>query len=301
MWGRPECRLAPEVVHPEADVIEKQVHAWAAGLGLLSERMRRGRAPMLAARALPDGDRDVVELAALWVTWFFLVEDWVDRGGTVAATSRVAVRIRAAVGRRPIRPTNRRLELAFDALWRRTSELPMSRQWFDRFGRHLSAYGLALVWERRLAASGRVVSWEEHLRSRPVAHSLFLWDLVEAATGQEVDEGLRLWRWLRRASVEVVAWRNDVASVERESVSGDGDNAVVVIQRLRGCPRDEARIVVERLIAQRVGDLARYEAALVAAGAGQEATARVWARQLVAGHGWWLSDSGRYPSFSPIH
>ena len=299
--GRPERGLAGDAWHPDVELVEKQAYSWVADLGLLSARVKGGRAPRLAARVLPEGPREVVELVARWVTWCFLVEDWVDRGGVTSSVSRLATRMRAVMSGRALRPTDRRLELAFEQLWEDTCLLPMSEQWFARFRRSVRDYGLALVWERRLASSGHVPGWDEFAACRPVANGLFLWDLVEAGTGQEVDVDLPLWAWLRRASCDVVAWRNDLVSVEREAAAGDVDNALVVIERLHGCTRVEARTVLERMVMQRMRDVARSEAGLLAAGARQSSTAWVLARGVPAAHARWLAESGRYVDHSPIH
>ena len=152
---------------------------------------------------------------------------------------------------------------AYADVWRR-SVVGMSPAWRARAAANLGRFFRAYVREARNRAQGVVLDEEAYVRLRRQAVGTApCFDLIERAGHFEVPAGV-FWshevRLLTRCAGDVVFLCNDVHSAEREEAQGDPHNLVLIRQRARGCPRDEAVRQVTRLATSR----ARVFAALAA-------------------------------------
>lgn len=268
LTGRDPWLAASSRSHRSIAEIGDQTVAWAREVGLVTseqgaERLRRAGFEQLAARAFPETRLAKVALFAEWLVWLACFDDERDEGellhGSVGDLDRVWDELLAALGGDAEHPDTpaRAIEVALVDLWYPTSS-GMGPVWRRRFVDHLELHRLGVRREAENRLSGRVPGLDEYPLLRRQTAGMFVWDLVEAILEVEVPPELAStveWTNLRAAVSDVVAWCNDVASLQRESAQGDVHNYVVVASEALGMERPEAVDWVLARIVERLGDV----------------------------------------------
>jgi len=194
---------------------------------------------------------------------------------------------------------------AFQQLWQVTTET-MSSAWCDRFAADYARFLCATI--REIQTRHQVLDRDSYLAlRRETGGVLHLTDQIEwvgrfelppqVATQPTITE-------LRSVVADVVAWINDVQSVERELARGDRThNLVLVVEADRGCGREQAIaevVAMTTLALRRVDELVDAVSALCGqlglAGEYRRRVERyvVGCQDVIAGYYDWSGRSSRY-------
>ncbi|SEG99756.1 germacradienol/geosmin synthase [Nonomuraea solani] len=218
--------------------------------------------PQAAARTYPGTQTaDDMFMFMNWFSLAFLFDDQFD------ATSEGRVEQIAHVSREmitiPFRPAGAPPEevcpitLAWVEVWAQLS-MGMSESWRNRFASSWARFLAAHAQEVRISAAGENLDLAAYIdlrrRSVGIHHSI---DAAERSCRTEVPVQIQahpLMQNMRAAAADVIAYMNDLQSLEREERRGDSHNLVTVLMRHRGCSRaaaiDEAvRMTADRLAA----------------------------------------------------
>lgn len=219
----------PPAIHPDHELVDKQVAAWAIELGVGSDDLRGQLVGQdigtFAARILPEGDRDVVAILGDFVIWLFAVDDGHceegdlgTRPGELAAMLSRLLR----VAQNPEAPMllDDPLAVGLRDLRRRISQHATPGQvtrWVDA----LREYFLSVVWEAHHRSQGTVPGLNDYtlMRLYDGATSV-VFPLLELGHRYELHPDQRDQLPVRAASEMasfVVTWDNDICSFHKES------------------------------------------------------------------------------------
>ncbi|WP_329520764.1 cytochrome P450 [Spirillospora sp. NBC_01491] len=291
----------------DADALRADLCRWAELNGLIGPR---GSTRLLNSRLLDLGlgllgdarpEREPVLLG--WFLWMLLLDDriddgpWADAGvlaGFAASAAAIVAPARepgtgaAGTGGGPDPaggvwiPDDPMLRTLAGDLWPRTAELAGS-DWRARFAghlaRHLSAQN-ALVGLRGTEAGALDASTYIALRRDLFGADLFF-DLFEAVDGTVLGDADRP-SGLRDAAADVIAWTNDVYSVEKDLAFQERANLVLVLQRESGRSWQDAIDTARDMIAGRVRDFLVARANLPRSPTGGEGPGHAFADRLQA-------------------
>jgi germacradienol/geosmin synthase len=144
----------------------------------------------------------------------------------------------------------------------------MSVAWQDRFAVNWGRFQAAHAYEISVTARGEVLDLDSYVALRRVSvgiqHSL---DAAERSGRFEIPPQActhSLMRELRLAAVDVIAFMNDIHSLEREENRGDQHNLVTVLSRKTGLSRVGAISQAVRMVEGRLADLRDLEARMPA-------------------------------------
>jgi hypothetical protein len=144
----------------------------------------------------------------------------------------------------------------------------MSDGWRARFARHCAAMLSAVEPESRDRRAGLVPTVERYVANRrTVSGGAPLLDLCELSAPRELPPSIyrtRSHQRMRAAATDVMAWTNDIVSVEKETAAGEVHNFVVVLERHQALTRADALRAVTARVLGRVDDYLAAERALVA-------------------------------------
>ncbi|WP_019634566.1 cytochrome P450 [Actinomadura atramentaria] len=235
----------------------------------------RGHERLLTGRNLDLGlaltgtappDRAAVPLD--WFLWVLLLDDRIDDGpwahdGTLAAFTEAALAIVRGVPGTPFPgftstgadatggAAEPMLTDLADDLWPRTAALA-GPAWRHRFAEHLARHLWAqcdLV-DRRAAGKPMDVHGYVAARRDLFGADLFF-DLMEAADGRELPARARP-AVLRESAADVLAWTNDVYSLEKDLAFGEPANLVCLLRDERGGSWQDAVDAAHAMIRERV-------------------------------------------------
>ncbi|MFJ8164260.1 selina-4(15),7(11)-diene synthase [Streptomyces sp. NPDC096136] len=223
----------PTAIHPRHAAVEAHVTAWAesfqVGSDALRARLLGHSIGTFAARILPDGREEVVELVADFVLWLFAVDDGMCEEG--------------ALGRRPgelAAVLHRLLRVAQNPETPMLGDDPLAESLRD-LRRRVSQYGTAgqaAVWCNALREYFFSVVWEASHRREETVPSLddytlmrlydgattVIFPLIEMGHGYELPTHERDQPSVRAAGEMasfVITWDNDILSHHKESRGDD--------------------------------------------------------------------------------
>lgn len=234
--------------NPGAAEAGEAVHRWAGEQGLVLSpvartRMLRARPELRASLLFPDASRDHLALVSRWLFWALLVDDEFDDGAAGhdprlcgETIGRLVEVFDGAAPRSPV-------EHALEDL-RESTCTGSSPEWERRFGRHTVRWLWTRYAEAAERAAGQMPSRADFARHRLDSGTMrMVLDLHEVVAGVDLPgaaRGLPAYTALREAVVAHAGLCNDICSVQKEAVVGNGHNAVVLVQRDRGCSLQEA-------------------------------------------------------------
>lgn len=316
LLDRVAAQSGPGRVHPAVWSIDESTEAWARRTGLItgdpdSSALARARFGRLAARLLPDADRDRAELYGRWLIWLFAFDDLRDEGplgGSATAVETRFAELLKALRRGGPRPEADPLELALTELWGATAH-GMSREWRHRFMNRLEDHRAACAEEAVHRRTRHVCSVEDYPGLRRRTAGLFMFDLLEPALDRELPAGVirsPAWNALVQATADIIAWSNDVISYPGERKAGhDTHNYLAVLARAYGLEPDQTAAWVTDRITERLPEAAAAARRLPAECLRLDLTgesAHEAARTLLAApraYLDWLHESGRYVVHEP--
>ncbi|TDD95156.1 selina-4(15),7(11)-diene synthase [Actinomadura rubrisoli] len=273
-------------IHPAHTAIDASTREWAEAFGIGNVRLVDHDIGTFAARILPEGDRDVVQLLGDFVVWLFGVDDgYCEEGdlgrepgelaGQLSRLLRVAQNPEA-----PLLPGDPLAEGLRDLRRRLDAHAsPTQRaRWIDA----LREYFLAVVWEAQHRVHATIPSLADYTLMRLYdGATTAVPPLLEAGHGYELPADVRDSRPVRalaEMTYFIIAWDNDILSFHKEQRAGHYClNAVRVLAHESGVPHDEALVTAvaqrdrvscqflrlrDMLSAEATGDLRQYLAGL---------------------------------------
>lgn len=215
----------------------------------------------LAALGYPAAGPDELALAADLLGFYFLFDDQFDGalGRRPADVARICDRLTGILhGALPTGGSA--VERAFADLWRR-STAGMPARWRARAATNWEWYFASHPAEAAGRLSGRIPGRESYLTlRRGTAAMETIFDMVERLGGFTVPQHVLhhpVPRRLRQLAADIPSFSNDVRSYPLEAPRGDVYNLVIIMQRDRACPPEEACEVVLAEAQQMVDDYAR--------------------------------------------
>ncbi|GIG59743.1 hypothetical protein Lfu02_41150 [Longispora fulva] len=276
---------APCRVHPGEAGVVVTVENWAVARGLVSRATAgQARFGVLASRAFPESSPDVAALSGQWLAWFCASDDERDDGAELGLGV---------------------LDRAFEELWAATAPRA-GAYWARRFLAEYERYRRSESAELASRRSRRAPALADFEGFRRATVGTFLLLLPEPLLGVELPPAIGYtsqWRTLTEAAADVIAWTNDLASVDRDTSSGDTTSYVLVAAHELGLTRPEAVEWVCGRVAGRMAEMRRAAMDLPAQFEGQGLTraathdvSRIAMTLLSAprAHLEWLIESGRY-------
>lgn len=211
-----------------------------------------------AALTYPDAEPDRLRVAALWIAFLVLFDDWSDLRsldgewrGAVLAQHRL---IREVVGGRPEETLDgqplARLLRAFLAEITRLDPAGDRSRLDTEIGRYLSA----TLWELDLRSRGIVPGLSAYLRMRRVFSTMTVQlELDYFVCRLSLPSQVRSHPCIQLADAAVADYgciANDLYSLGEEQEQGQSSNIVTVLQHEYGWSADQARAHAQRLCAQ---------------------------------------------------
>lgn len=233
----------PARCNPEATGAEAAARRWAAQHGLLpdaaaTERLHAVGVGLLAARAYPDAEPEMLELIAEVMAWIFVQDDLYDTAPKgeqrperlEAKLERYLLVLRAGTAGRGADPAAaaladlaRRLRSIGSAAWYAHFVDTMRRFWMD-----------GVVVETYYRARGLSPDPASYMAMRTQTVGVYVClDLVELAIGQELSAEVREDPILRRITwltSRIIAYVNDVYSYDKERRVSDVNNYLHVMR-----------------------------------------------------------------------
>jgi hypothetical protein len=237
-------------INAHADTIDCATLAWAETFGLLTpaalhKRMRL-QYGLLAARAYPRADREMVQIAADWIAWLFFMDDQCDEAGIGRD-----LRQMAALHERFVAILEGAAPHAHD--WGLTRALADIRRrlaarapagWLRRFCEQASLYFTANRWETANRQRGIVPNVSTYCAARLFSGAVYAcFSLTELAANIDIPFYARhhaTVQQLERCANNIICWCNDILSYPKELRHGDVHNLVLVIQHEQRCSLTEA-------------------------------------------------------------
>jgi hypothetical protein len=277
--GRGQSEVPPTIVLPfplranrrVADA-ERHTRAWARQSGLLrsaaaSARFDAARFATLAGYVHPDAPLERLSLYSQWLAWQFLADDQYGEGGyrTAEGWQAAVAHLRPVFATGITPPASSPLASALSNLLGRIYP-SMSAPWRDRFASRCRETFGAVSAENLRRSMGVVADVDQYVSNRrAVSSGLPCLALNEFVVGAEVRSDIAdsgPYRTLTVATVDVIAWINDLYSWQKEEAVGEVDNFVLVLQHADDISRQQAMYAVARRIVTRVDEFETAEEAL---------------------------------------
>jgi 5-epi-alpha-selinene synthase len=195
----------------------------------------------LAARSYPDANTEMLELVVRWLCFTFFLDDQISTASTLPDElrnifSQWMSRVQSTDG-----SSNQKGPL-FELLgetWELTST--PSVEWTYRFIEDIAHYLEANAWETANKLSDAYPTLEEYLHYRQYSVAAYLFfDLIEITQSLQLPTDVPELPLLCRMANNLIAWFNDIISLEKELPEGERHNLVLVISREYNCSLQEA-------------------------------------------------------------
>lgn len=256
----------PAVRNPATSWAETHTYEWALAWGLLPDRPAQEAFASacfaeLMGRAYPHAERDLLALIADWNSWTFLVDTQLDHhalGRDPDSLGRFTRATMAILGDEPC-PVDPHWPPLLHALAELTGRLRGygTAAWLRRFRQNVGATLEACIQEARYRRDGALVSEEIYLHMRPHTSGVYCFlDLIELAEAAPLPDAVRADSrivTLTALATEAIFLANDIASVHKERLQGDGNNLVLIAEHERRLAPDEAERYVYTRYVRAVG------------------------------------------------
>ncbi|GGO84774.1 terpene synthase family protein [Wenjunlia tyrosinilytica] len=305
----------PPGISPDHDAARERNIAWVRDMGLVGsdesmERYRSWRVAELAARTNPRATGDDLDLICGVLSLAFLFDDQFDGplGWQPDRASGVCGAMISVIDGSPIAPEYEGTPLvrSWKDLWQRT--VPgMSDDWRSRAGRNFAANYSVYVQEAENRHGGTPPPLDVYLDMRQKSVDMHpLLDMVERVGHFELTPAEYYSphvQEVRRIAADVIAFNNDISSLEKESMRGDPHNLVLVLMREMRCSQQDAIQEISAMVRTRIERLRVLESQFQRspAGTGRAALQRDHRELFLDGvHAWirgcydWEATTDRY-------
>lgn len=240
-------------VHPLHEAVNAHTAAWARAHGIGSDELRRSLVQheigTFAARILPGGREEVVQIVADFVMWLFAVDDGTCEEGELGRQpgrlTGVLSRL-LRVAQRPDVPMLRDdpLAVALADLRRRIDRCASAAQ-AERWVHALREYFFSVVWEAHHRSEGTLPGLSDYVLMRlATGATAAVMPLLEVAHGYELEASERddpRVLAVGEMAYFLLCWDNDLFSFSKEQRSGRYVvNALPVLRAEYGLGLDDA-------------------------------------------------------------
>lgn len=240
------CPFPPET-NPYVEMAQQHVLEWVQRYGLIRKELARQRFMRadfgrFAACTYPTIGMDDLALVSDWFVWLFLIDDQLDDGtlGTHLDKAREVTEAFLSVlsGACDIQSIDSSgsysaAVVALADLWQRTSpDAPPA--WCRRFYRHVADCFVAAQWEAHNRIQGVIPDVDEYIKKRPHTGAIYIClDLIDIV--QRIDIPVDIYehtafQTLLDTASNVIAWCNDIYSLEKEIKRGEYHNLALLIR-----------------------------------------------------------------------
>ncbi len=227
----------PVVLHPRAREIDDSATQWMASCPIPTnpdtrDALLRSRSAAYVACSSPDGIEERLELGGKWYLLAFAVDDWLEELTTLEEVVEACCTMQRIVDDPTAPPlTDLPFVKHFAELIKDFRGSATDVQ-YARFAAGYTSYHMAIPWETCHRLAGRQVT-------PAVAPVMRLWVTAFAAfvTASEIYNGMEIpahefeapavRAWLESAGI-LLAWCNDIYSVEKDLRSGDAHKNIVM-------------------------------------------------------------------------
>jgi 5-epi-alpha-selinene synthase len=249
-------------VSPHFERLEEEGLSWAKRFNLLSteaaiRRFSGARYGLLAAMVHPTTDLEELLLISKWHMWLFLYDDQFDEG----ASGKDGEAIESVVDHLLCVLTDDRAcprgalaeSLAF--LWQELRR-HSSPSWQRNYSRNVADTFRSYTWEIGNRIQKRIPHLHEYVENRQKTGAVkTAFDMIEIAHRLHLPEWIYecpQFQDLQRIAVNIVCWHNDLSSLDKELARGDVHNLVLVMQKEKNCPLQQAKALAGRMCDEEV-------------------------------------------------
>ncbi len=237
-------------ISPYAEDIDRTTLIWAETLNLLTDglyqKSRCLQYGLLAARAYPQADRDMLQIAADWIAWLFFMDDQCDEASIGRDPHDMAAlheRFLAVLGGALPDRCDWNLTHALADIRRRLAACATD-DWLYQFIEHVRLYFAANRWEAANRYQSIVPNVATYCAARLFSGAVYAcFDLIELAAGIDIPFYARhhaVVQQLERSANNIICWCNDILSYPKEMQRGDVHNLVLAIWQEYQCSLTEA-------------------------------------------------------------
>jgi 5-epi-alpha-selinene synthase len=227
-------------VSPYADEIETSTRQWVKAFHLLDneasfDRFCRINYGWMGARFFPYAGFEQATLGSDWIAWLFTLDDEFDELNVGAEPSILSNAFEkfSAILRGKESPTSTPLSLALDDLRQRTLKFAPNLDWMERFIQSVEKYFRACCWEAQNRQTNTHPDLETYIRLRQDSGAQpIVVALVELMEGTALPDDLLEHPQvlsLAEMTLNLMAWSNDILSIEKEMLAGDLHNLILVL------------------------------------------------------------------------
>ncbi len=234
----------PGAIHQNVVTAQEQTNKWVRRFHLLpdesaSRRFRAAKFTRLSARTHPHASPEIFEMIADWHTWVFLLDDYCEEAGISKHPEQLPpLHSRSLAILRGEKPTYRDAPLVRAlADIRQRVEPYASSGWMDHFIGNMADYFQALVWEAANHTQGIIPDLATYLKMRLFISAVYpTFDFIEIEVNKDMElpnqvRANKIVQKLKLIANNVLAWSDDIISLEMEMELGDVHNLVLVLQQ----------------------------------------------------------------------
>ncbi|MET0404853.1 MAG: hypothetical protein ABW123_20720 [Cystobacter sp.] len=240
----------PAEEHPRLQQLEEEtLRRWARYLGAharhaIFQKLRRSHFPLLLGRCHPTASQERMGAALDFLIWNFSWDDQMDVGGVPAAWVQEESWLALAVlqGATPAHDAPPLLWLLADIRERLMGSMP--RAWRERFIQACQAYFRGTIREAQVRGERLCLDVSSYVELRRLSvGTAMVFTQVEAVEGFLLPDDVLAHPalvQLSRTATDVIAWANDLFSLESDLKDDFHPNLVFSLQRERELSLDEA-------------------------------------------------------------
>lgn len=240
-------------ISPHAIAVQSGTLAWLDQMGFTLEgSLLDGLEEVggLVARTYPDANLEMLQLASDWTTLVFLLDDLVER---IRYSQDVILRNLIIMGAfEGLRSESR--DPILIALWdinRRLIEAVaragLPPEWRLTFNSRFQEWLGAHVWEAENRGARKIPRVEAYVHMRQFTVGMYFeFTLAELIGGYCLPEAARTspaFQQLERMAVNLIAWSNDILTLNKELTTGEVHNLILSIKQTRAMTASAARMM----------------------------------------------------------
>ncbi len=238
------CYSAATEISPHLENVTAHTRQWAQESEIMTfvdSPEAIAQVSRLTCLAHPNAPRSTLELCSDWTVWLFAFDDCLDRtehGADPSAIKRFQRPFREVLVDASRQPDGQPLVQAFADVYQRARDR-MPPVWQNRWTKQHRTYFDGILWEVHTRCAGQIPDCEAYIKHRRLAAAMdavlafveMTRDcVIPAAVSQRPEFAA-----LRKNAGNVIAWTNDLYSLQRELANGEVNNLVLVICNDRGC------------------------------------------------------------------
>jgi len=241
----------PSQISPHLEHVQRHTLQWIQDFRLMQKEaaLQHYLASNLSrfpCRVYPNATLEELCFIDNWVTWITLVDDWFDDSGLgtrPADMYQLYQHLLAILQDPPLATPQGPLAEALADIWQRADSLTSSA-WKRRFAQHHADFFAACRWDAENRAHKRIPDVRAYIENRrnSVANPMSF-DLLDLSRHVEFPAEIyesQPFQALLQVANDIVAWHNDVYSLNKELAHGDVSNLVLAVQYAQHCSLQEA-------------------------------------------------------------